>query len=232
MQTEAAHSPESARIIQPSLNLSHWLIAHNPRSYTFDPLPENTKERKAALDFRIRHKLAFAHFELAQDHHTAIVHLCLNHLRSSAFPLARSMFDATWKGAWVWFVADQGLLDQYTKGKYAPKPDKAMKQLRKVKTLGSQQFMAPFLPHVFEDAYEYLSDYTHAGILPISRWMGENEVSANYSDEEMNEVLRLCDKLAACCGIFLAEICNTGRSEVLAMLTDVMGLRPVAASRE
>jgi hypothetical protein len=228
MQTEAPHTPETSRIIQPSLDLSHWLIANNPRGFTFDALPDDLKGQKTALDFRMRHKLAFAHFELALDHHTAIVHLCLNHLRSSAFPLARSLFDATWKGAWVAFAAPQDLLDKYVRGTYKLKPNSALKALSNLKIGESQQSVSPFLSAVFTDAYDHLSEYIHAGLLPVSRWLGEDEISANYTDEEMKEILRLSDKLAACCGIFLAEICNTGRKEVRSMLADVMSIGPFA----
>ena len=226
MKTEAPHSPEAARIIQPSLDLSHWLIEHSPRGFTFDPLPDEPQEEIAALKFRMRHKLAFAHFELALDHHTSIVLLCLNHLRSSAFPLARSLFDATWKGAWIAFAAPQDLLDKYTQGKFDPNPSTALRVLERLKTRDSIQKVAPLLFRVFTGAYAHLSDYSHAGLLPVSRWMGEDEISAKYTDEEMAELLRLCDKLAACCGIFLAEICATGLQELPATLTDVLGLPP------
>ena len=213
-------------IIQPSLDLSHWLIEHNPRGFTFDPLPDEPQEEIAALKFRMRHKLAFAHFELALDHHTSIVLLCLNHLRSSAFPLARSLFDATWKGAWVAFAAPQDLLDKYTDGKFDPNPNTALKVLEGHKTRSSNPDVAAFLSRVFDEAYGHLSDYAHAGLLPVSRWMGEDEISAKYTNEMTEELLRLCDKLAACCGIFLAEICATGLQDLPAMLTDVLGLQP------
>lgn len=228
METHAPHTPESARIIQISLNLSHWLAEHNPRGFTFDPLPDGPAERQAALRFRMRHKLAFSHFELALDHHTAIVFLCLNHLRSSAFPLARSLFDATWKGAWVAFAAPDDLLEQYTKDRFDPKPNSAIPLIEKRHDTKGRK-MAPFLSRVFKEAYGFLSDYSHAGLLPVTRWMGEDEISANYSDEEMEELLTLSDRLAACCGIFLAEICNAGREEVRQMLFDILGMKPLAS---
>jgi pimeloyl-ACP methyl ester carboxylesterase len=82
METNSPHSPESARNVQRSLDLSHWLARNMPTSFTFDSFPEDPTLQKDATRFRLRHKIAFTLFEIGFDHHAGVVHLCLSHMRS------------------------------------------------------------------------------------------------------------------------------------------------------
>jgi hypothetical protein len=141
-----------------------------------------------------------------------------------SYPLARSLFDATWKGVWIAFGAEQSTLDQYTQGQYNAKPHRTLKAMSKEKTSRSLERVLPLLNQVVDGPYDYLSDYSHAGLLQIGRWMGEDEVSPKHTDEEMEEILRLSDKLAAASGMCLYEICNTAREDVFARLDQVIGL--------
>lgn len=209
MDQHPPHSLEAAKIIERSLELSRWLHKNNPSSHTFDPLPEDPEGSKKALQFRMRHKLAFTFFEIALDHHTAIVLLCREHLHSSSFALARTMFDATWQGAWVAFAAPWDMLDQFTKGKFDPKPGSCIKVLEK------KQLMAPLLSRIYKEGFATLSNYTHVGHLQVQRWLGEDEISPRHTTEELAELLRLCDQMALACGMFLSQICKTDQTLLL-----------------
>lgn len=215
MQTQRNHTTQAAAIIQRSLDLSNWFFEHNPRSHTFEPIPDDAPDQDASYEKRLRVKVAFTLFEIALDHHTAIIFLCLNHMRSPAFALARSLFDAAWQGVWVAYAAPSDALHRFLEGKQPPKAGSYIKPMEKVAGI------APFFSKIYEQAYETLCSYTHGTHLQIQRWMGEEFIEAQHTDAEMAEVLRLCDQLAMSCSILLADLCGRDEEVMKAKATEV-----------
>jgi hypothetical protein len=224
MQTEAPHSPEAAKIIQSSLDLSRWLFEHAPSSFSFDPEPEDVNEREAANERRTRQKVAVTLFQIALDHHTSVVLLCLNHMRSSAFALARCLFDSAWRGVWVAFYAPTKKLREFLNGTHTPQA------VSKLQQPIENEDVASYFTAVYEKAWFTLCDYTHSGHLQIGRWMGEDEITPRHSDEEMEEVLRLCDQLALACAVLLTDFTNSDPTLIQNKYQELFDIRPGASS--
>jgi hypothetical protein len=212
------HSAASMQTIERSKEISRWIFNNAPSQHTFDPLPDNTDELRLAESARKRHTIAVSLWQIALDHHTAITFLCDNHMRSSAFSLARCMFDATWKGAWIEAAASDELLEQFSKGHFEPKASSSLKPLEKA--LDS----APFFTKVYNQAWGILCDYNHSGKQQIESWWGEGEIASQHTDDEMKQILGLCDQLALCCAVFLTDICDRDTTAVKSKFNEVFEL--------
>jgi hypothetical protein len=219
MHTDAPHFPESAKIIQPSLDLSHWLHKNTVLKHKFEDLPKGPKAIEKALKERERHKVAMTLFEIAFEHHTSIVFLCQHHMRTAAFALARCLFDASWQGVWVIYGATPEQVHKYVRGIFFPKAGSSIKPMEKAQNL------APFLSKIYEQAYEALCSYNHGTHLQIQRWIGEDEIAPKHSDEEMREILRLSDQLVLACAVFQADICGADSALITAKFNEVFQLK-------
>lgn len=215
MQTAAPHSPESAAIIQPSLDLSLWLYDNTIKLHTFVDLPPDVKERDMALKERERQKVAITLLEIAFEHHTSIVFLCQHHMRTAAFALARCLFDAAWQGVWVAHGATLDQVHKYVRGRYNPKAGSSIKPMEKAHDI------APFFSKVYEQGYKALSSYSHGTHLQIQRWIGEDEITPKHTDAEMREILRLSDQLALACAVFQADLCGVDPSSIRAKFKEI-----------
>jgi hypothetical protein len=202
MKTCSQHTPDSAAIIQSSLDLAHWLFEHNPKEYTFEPLPADPHAREIASLRRKRQKIAMTLFEIAFEHHTAIVFLCQNHMRSTAFALARCLFDSMWQGGWVAYSASMEQIEEYQRGRYNPKPQKSIKSLEEA------QGLPPSISLIYEHGWDELCSYNHGTYLQIKSWTDGDDIRPSHTDDEMRKMLRLCDQLAVVCAVFLAHICG------------------------
>lgn len=221
MQTEHPHSPLSDRIVQRSLDLTRWLFENGQQDYTFPPLSDEPKLREAALFGRKRHKLAASLWQIGLEHHVAIVFLCKHHLRTSAFALARSLFDSTWKGVWIAYSASKEHVEQFSVGRFDPKPVSSLKPLEKALD------HVPFFSSLYDQAWNTLCDYNHSGHRQVGRWMGEEEIAAQHSDQEMAELLHLCDQLALTCAVFTIDICDADPTAIKQKFAEIYEMGPV-----
>lgn len=167
--------------IDKSLALSEWISAHHPPKFTH----EGTN------------LLAVAFCSIALDHREAMLLLLRHGARTSAFALARSVYEAGVKGSWAQHCATaEDYSVAFSKG-VLPKFETMVRSLGKV----------PETADVFrrskDMAWEALSDYAHGGMKQVIRWIGAEGVAPQHSDNEVCELLALMDiyGLIACIGI-------------------------------
>ena len=174
-------SPPINAAIDRSLELSQWISEHHPATFQSDG----------------QNALAVAFFSIALDHRGAILCLLRHGARTSAFALARPVYEACVKGSWAQHCAteadrirafDQGVLPAF---------DGMVRALGKVKetdgVFGRSKAMA----------WEALSDYAHGGMKQVIRWFGADGVAPQHSETEVQELMNLMDVygLLACMGI-------------------------------
>jgi hypothetical protein len=167
--------------IDRSLELSEWISEHHPATFQNDG----------------QNAMAMAFFSIALDHREAILCLLRHGARTSAFALARPVYEACVKGSWAQHCAteadhskafDQGVLPTF---------DAMVRALGKVRetdgVFGRSKAMA----------WEALSDYAHGGMKQVIRWLGADGIAPQHSETEVQELINLMDVygLLACMGI-------------------------------
>lgn len=167
--------------IERSVELSEWISEHHPPKFTHEGC----------------NMLAVAFCSIALDHREAILLLLKHGARTSAFALARSVYEAGVKGSWAQHCAtEEDYSNAFSRG-VLPKFETMVRSLGKV----------PGTADVFrrskDMAWEALSDYAHGGMKQVIRWIGAEGVAPQHSDNEVCELLALMNVygLIACIGI-------------------------------
>jgi hypothetical protein len=174
-------SPTVNAAVDQSLELSEWMSAHHPGSFTHDGT----------------NMLAVAFFSIALDHREAILCLLRHGARSSAFALARPVYEACVKGSWAHHCATDVELERAFDQEVLPSFDSMVRALGKIKETNGVFGRSKVL------AWEALSDYAHGGMKQVMRWIGSDGVAPQHSDIEVQELIDLMDVygLLSCMGI-------------------------------
>lgn len=173
--TPPPYSERLQGLINRAVNLSHWLLEHQP------------KEGK----YTTRGKISGAYFMIALDHHSAIVLLIANGMKSAAFSLTRSVWEAYWRGLWVIHLASDDVLTRFMADRWDPKADTVVRKL--IETLPPPQSNEL---RVLNDAKSALDAYAHGGPLQVQRWLSVEGIEPSHSEEEIVEVLQFCNLIA------------------------------------
>lgn len=174
-------SDEINAAIDRSLEISAWIKDNHPGSFT------DTGSNKLAVAF----------FSIALEHREAILCLLRHGARTSAFALARSVFEAGIKGSWAQHCATDEEYDRAFRTGVLPTFDTMVRKLSKIKATNSVFSRSKQL------AWDALSDYAHGGMKQVVRWIGADGVSPQHNDIEVQELMRFLDMhcLLACIGI-------------------------------
>ena len=132
-----------------------------------------------------RNNLAAAYLSVCLEHREAIILLARHGSASSAFALARSVYETCVRGLWALFTASDHQLKQLTRG-VAPSFETVGKQLAKSETVGT-------LAQIRSQAWSPLSDYAHGGFRQLRNWLGEGEIGPQHPPEGVVNLLLLMD---------------------------------------
>lgn len=166
--------------------LSAWLLEHQP---------QETK----ATD---RNRISGAFFNIALDHHVAVVFLMSNYMVSPAFALARSIWEAYLRGLWAKELASDKELGKFIVGQGDPKMVSVIKAIKNHPELDRENKISK----LHEEAWEPLNSYGHGGSLQIQRWITGESVEAAHTDDEVADLLRFVNHVAFRACIALVEL--------------------------
>ncbi|RYH37537.1 MAG: hypothetical protein EON54_19210 [Alcaligenaceae bacterium] len=180
------HSQIVQDAIERSLQLSNWIVERHPAR--FEHGDGNT--------------LAIAFYAIALEHREAIVLLIGHGARTSAFALARSMYEANLKGSWARYCASEETLIRAFDQGILPGFDIMVRQLGKV----------PGSENVFrrskDMAWSGLSDFAHGGMKQVIRWVGEEGIAPRHTDVEVCELLALMNSYALISAAGIVDLCG------------------------
>lgn len=145
-------------------------------------------------------------FAIAQEHHHAIVMLMEYRLYAAAFALIRCEFEAYIRGEWLSQCASDSLVVAFLKGKEPPKLACMLEQLEML-----QAFNEGILSRIKQTSWTAMCGYAHTGGLHVQRWNSESGIEANYSKDEVIEVLRFAEMLASLAVLGLATLATDER---------------------
>jgi hypothetical protein len=148
--------------------------------------------------------ITLAYFNLALDHHSAIILLFRNGLYGSGLALMRSIFEAMLRAHWVVGVATPEEVDRAAE-------DHSFDIMGRVDANRiDEAFRADgFFRQAKTDAWNAMNAYTHSGLRQLVRQFSGGRVEAAYPDEELLEGLKAATASVLLLGYLLAHI--TGR---------------------
>lgn len=144
-----------------------------------------------ALPATDRVRAAASCLSIAQDHHHAIVVLLDARLYASCFALVRVAFEAYVRGEWLSLCATESQVRKFLRNREPPKIDVLLGAIEK-----KDAFKKGRLFLIKKRTWKSMCAYTHTGGLHVQRWNTADGIEANYSVEELLEVLKFADIIA------------------------------------
>lgn len=166
-----------------------------------EELRASVHDLEMSSDFRTR--AAGSCFAIAQEHHHSIVRLIEWNLFASVFALIRIEFEAYIRGEWLSQCASDSVIDAFLKNKEPPRIDCLLTELEMV-----ESFNERVLSQIKEKTWKSMCAYTHTGGLHVQRWNTEDGIEANYSRDEVLEVLKFAEIIASLSVIGVARLAN------------------------
>ena len=133
-----------------------------------------------------RVQVALASYCIVQDHHIAIAILLEEELYASAFALSRALYEATVKGVWLSYCANDAKAEKYARGQELPPLGELLNDLSKA---GLPEVIQIQLENVKKKYWKVLSSLTHAGHAQMKRWLSPRGVEPAYLEAEVLELV-------------------------------------------
>lgn len=131
--------------------------------------------------------MAAASFQLTFDHHDAVVLLVANKQPASGLALLRPLYESYVLGLWLFRIADQQQIDAMLARRLAPELDRMVRNLD-----GKKFFDRPMLQDM-KTVIKKMHGFTHGGVEHIQYRYADGNISPNYPDELMVDVLQIAD---------------------------------------
>lgn len=187
-------------ILEKAVKLTSWLA-------------ENVPERDVPDTFKTR--AAGTCFTIVRDHQAAIVHLIETGHPSPAFSLSRSVYEGYLRGQWLLHCATEAQADHYLDGKELE--DAKGKRLSISDLINDLEQTSNFskgtLSDIKKKAWGALCDFAHVGGRLVNHWNKGKSIEANFSPDEVDEVLRLTGMFAALAALGMIELADVPSDE-------------------
>ena len=131
-----------------------------------------------------RRTLLMAYFDICMEHIQSIHVLVKAKLYGSAFALVRPFYETYYRALWMLKIATNDEVEKIMKGKF-----NFLNMGTKIKELDSIYTGTDFFDNLKSDSWGAMNDYTHSGILQLSRRWTNDELAPNYEESEIVEVL-------------------------------------------
>lgn len=167
--------------IQPALLLAADLLNWIDSSIHDLEIPSGNREAMAA-----------ALFDQVHEHHKAILLLLKSSLVGSAFSLVRPTLETFVRGVWLLRCASDKEVENFTKDKISEKSFGAL--IKEIEACPG--YDVDVLSKVKKEAWSAMCSYAHGGYLQAVRRITPGQITANYSKDEMLEVINSSNAIA------------------------------------
>ena len=172
--------------------LSEWIGQHYPLTY------KETGHLHIAMSL----------YAIAGEHREAFK-LLLNHdAKTSAFALARSVYEAFMRGLWAETIMTPERYATALERREFPKFETIMSDLQK------QEEEAGAVGKSKRLLWKPLSNFSHGGFNQVMRWHGEEGIEPCHSDDESIQMLGLVDLYGLCAFIQAANLASVPPSDL------------------
>jgi hypothetical protein len=138
-----------------------------------------------------RNEFSLPLFDIAIDHAKSIIILCENGIFSSAYALARPMFECYVRASWLQHSATE---DQISKIK--KKDDFPLKLGQMIEAIETPDDMPKALSTIKSSLIKNLNSYTHGGVQLAARRYSGTDLVHKPDQDEVNSLLRMLSLLA------------------------------------
>ena len=139
-----------------------------------------------------REAMAAALFDLVHEHHKSIQLLLKSNLPGSAFSLVRPTLEAYVRGVWLLRCASDKEVENFKNDKIIGKDFGDL-----IKEIEARPgYDVDVLSKVKKDAWGAMCSYAHGGFLQVVRRMTPGQITPNYSEDEMFEVIKSSSAIA------------------------------------
>jgi hypothetical protein len=144
-----------------------------------------------------RSQLVGAYMSIMLEHHRAMRVLIDDGYPGSAFTLLRSQIEAGFRGLWVNFIGTDDQIEQIIKKDKAPFPP-----FRTLARLLDRSYNAQGIFAHIAQYWKHFNSITHSGMAQIGRRFDKDgNIGLNYTDGEIEEVLRFSASVSLLCVI-------------------------------
>lgn len=164
-----------------------------------------TTTHELVMPATLKSRVATACLGVTLDHHHGITVLVANRRFTSAFALARAVFESFLRGTWVAHCASDEQIEKLSTGWELPKIDSLLTEIE-----ANSGYDSKTLSAIKASAWKSMCSYTHTGGLQIQHWQTETSVEPKYDDVEVEEVLAFVN-LFACLSVI--ELVGISESE-------------------
>lgn len=140
---------------------------------------------KKVVNENTKQILLHSFLEISFEHITSILLLIEKELIGSAFALIRPFYETIFRALWIQAYGDDNHINKILKKKSPYPSGKIMSE-----DLDNFYTKTDFFTLNYKNWWSTLCEYTHTGILPISRrWNDDGSLDLNYTDDEIIEML-------------------------------------------
>jgi hypothetical protein len=129
--------------------------------------------------------LILSWFDLALEHHQAILSLTRNQLYGSALSLVRPIFEMLYKAHWIGFCGTDKQAEKLLKDDNAIGLTMGTIVEQVDQKLGTEGFFT----NLKKQSWEAMNSYTHSGILQLTRRFKDGKVQPNYDEGAIREAI-------------------------------------------
>ena len=149
---------------------------------------------------------------IAQYHHSAIISLIKDKNPTSATALHRPLLEACYRGTWVSLIATDEDAEAINDPNYKWSSIwKLSKDIGKLLTTEHKEDTTTFYD-ILDRNLKSLHGYTHGGLEQLARQFTDTSVEANYTDDELRELILSADSILAM--TLIAFSYNTNNKEI------------------
>jgi hypothetical protein len=148
-----------------------------------------------------RLRLAAGCLAAALEHQKSIVLLTANSLHGSAAALVRLLFEAYVRGVWLSYSASEQEVEQFKVDKLKKTFGQLIADLEK-----HEAFNVGTLSHVKETSWKAMNSFTHSGLYQAVRQNTSDEITSNYTDEELQDALETANSFGILTAIAIADM--------------------------
>lgn len=151
-----------------------------------------------------RFRVAVALLHLSLEHQTGIHSLVNLGVIGSAFALFRPQFEAYVRGVWYHRCATDAQISLFIGGEQPPKINVLIEEIEKL-----EAFDEKLLSSTKRQLWPNLNDFTHGGTTQVKARCTVDEITQNYKEEHIVNLLTTSASLSLVTGVALAAVVGT-----------------------
>lgn len=151
-----------------------------------------------------RLRVAVALLHLSLEHQTGIHSLVNLGVIGSAFALFRPQFEAYVRGVWYHHCATDAQVSSFIDGEQPPKINVLIEEIEKLEAFDKKQ-----LSSTKSQLWSNLNDFTHGGTTQVKARFTVDEITQNYKEEDIANLLTASASLSLGAGVALAAAVGT-----------------------